>query len=67
LQRQPLGYRRFARAAEAIRFVIEELPSHLIAGTYLEVGEQRYRSEEIRRLYDSVAYPLVRNSVELVG
>jgi hypothetical protein len=25
-RRQPLGYKRFARAADAIRFAIEELP-----------------------------------------
>ena len=37
-RRQPLGYRRFARAADAIRFAIEESPSQLLAGTYLEVG-----------------------------
>jgi hypothetical protein len=66
LRRQPLGYRRFARAADAIRFAIEELPPHLVGGTYLEVAEQRYQFDEIRRLYDSVAYPLARRSVVLV-
>ena len=63
LRHQPLGYRRFATAADAIRFAIEELPSHLLAGTYLEVDEQRYQFGEIRRLYDSVGYPLPRRSV----
>jgi hypothetical protein len=58
--RQPLGYRRFARAAEAIRFAIEELPPQLLAGTYLEVDEARYESAEIRRLYASSDYPLAR-------
>jgi hypothetical protein len=66
LLHQPLGYRRFARAADAIRFAIEDLPSHLVGGTYLEVGEQRYHFAEIRRLYDSVTYPLPRRSVILV-
>jgi hypothetical protein len=58
--RPPLGYRRFARAAEAIRFAIEDLPSQLLVGTYLEVDELRYSSAEIRRLYASPDYPLGR-------
>ena len=62
-RRQLLGYRRFARAADAIRFAIEELPPQLLVGTYLEVGEQRYEFKEIRRLYDSADYPLARRSV----
>jgi hypothetical protein len=59
-RRQPLGYRRFDRAADAIRFAIEELPSQSLAGAYLEVDEQRFDSVGIRRLYDSTDYPLVR-------
>ncbi|MGB8486245.1 MAG: hypothetical protein WCD67_08260 [Xanthobacteraceae bacterium] len=59
-RRQPLGYRRFDRAADAIRFAIEELPSQSLAGAYLEVDEQRFDSIGIRRLYDSTDYPLTR-------
>jgi hypothetical protein len=59
-RRQPLGYRRFDRAAEAIRFAIEELPQQSLAGAYLEVDEQRFDSVGIRRLYDSTDYPLTR-------
>jgi hypothetical protein len=60
--RQPVGYRRFVRAAEAIRFAIEELPPELLVGVYLEVDEARFDSRGIRRLYESVAYPLARRA-----
>ena len=59
-RRQPLGYQRFARAVDAIRFAIEELPPQLLLGTYLEVDEIRYEGAEIRRLYDRADYPLAR-------
>jgi hypothetical protein len=59
-RRQPLGYRRFTRAADAIRFAIEELPPALLVGTYIEVNEKKYESDEIRRLYESTSYPLAR-------
>lgn len=59
-RRQGLGYRRFAHAAEAIRFAMEEMSPQFFAGTFLEVHEIRYRSNDIRRLYESAAYPLVR-------
>jgi len=59
-KRAAFGYRRFARAAEAIRFAIEQLPSEALAGAYLEVHEQRFDRHGIRQLYDSDAYPLDR-------
>jgi hypothetical protein len=62
--RQPVGYKRFARAADAIRFAIEDLPPALLLGAYLEVDEERFRGEEIRRLYDSARYPLARRAVQ---
>ena len=63
-RRQPLGYRRFAQAAEAIRFAIENLSPQALVGTYLEVNESRYQSAEIRRLYASSRYPLLRRIVD---
>jgi hypothetical protein len=57
---RPAGYRRFATAAEAIRFAIEEMPSDLLLGAILEVDEERIDGAGIRELYDSVKYPLTR-------
>ena len=62
-RRQPLGYRRFAQAAHAIRFAMEDLQPELLVGAYLEVGEERFDSGGIRQLYDSAEYPLARRVV----
>ena len=60
-RRQPVGYKRFERAAEALRFAIEEMPPESLVGAYLEVGEDRYDAGEMRALYDAPDYPLPRN------
>jgi hypothetical protein len=59
---RPMGYRRFATAAEAIRFAIEELSPELLVGAHLEVEEDRFDSEGIRRLYERSEYPLIRRA-----
>ena len=59
---EPVGYGRFARAADAIRFAIEELPPELLPDACLEVDEEIFEREEVRRLYESDAYPLARRA-----
>jgi hypothetical protein len=65
--RQPIGYGRFARAADAIRFAIEELPPNLLLGAHLKVDEVQFDGDEMRRLYESAEYPLVRRAVNPWG
>jgi len=62
-QRHSFGYKRFARAADAIRFAIEELPPALLVGAFLEVDEERFNDQGIRQLYESADYPLTRRRV----
>ncbi|MFZ0607644.1 MAG: hypothetical protein WAM75_08215 [Xanthobacteraceae bacterium] len=58
--RQRLGYRRFATAAEAIRFAVEDFPAIGALGAWMQVGDERFDSEGIHRLYESDDYPLRR-------
>jgi hypothetical protein len=60
--RRTIGYRRFGHAADAIRFAVEELAPESLVGAYLEVEEARYDFGGIRRLYESLDYPLTRRA-----
>ncbi len=60
-RRQSFGYKRFAQASDAIRFAMEDLPPESLLGAFLEVDEQRYGTDDIRRLYESAEYPLARH------
>jgi hypothetical protein len=58
--RQRLGYRRFATAAEAIRFVVEEYPAVRTLESWMLIGSDRFDNKEIHRLYERDDYPLRR-------
>lgn len=55
-------YMRFDSAAEALRFVIEEMPAPALPGAYLVVDERRFGVEEMRCLYESAGFPLARSA-----
>ena len=57
-KRRRTKYRRFATAAEALRYAIEDLRIPKAFGAWLEVGDERSDSTEIQRLYDAVDHPL---------
>ena len=55
-------YRRFATAAEAIRYAVEDLPSLRALGAWLQVGDERFSSDDIQRLYEGRDYPLWKSA-----
>jgi hypothetical protein len=59
-RRRSPEYLRFDRAADAIRFAIEDLPPKSLLAAHLEVEEERFDGREIRRLYDGAEFPLAR-------
>jgi hypothetical protein len=61
--RRPVGYGRFTRDSDAIRFAIEELPLELPLAVQLKVDEEKFDGGGIRRLYESVEYPVARRAV----
>jgi hypothetical protein len=54
-------YRRFDSAAEAIRYVMEELPPPLWPGISVEVDDRTLDHRQIMELYGSDRYPLERS------
>jgi hypothetical protein len=57
-------YRRFASAAEAVRYVIEDMPESWLIGTTLDVDGTRYEGRAIRALYEAEGFPLQRARVD---
>lgn len=59
-KRVPIVYRRFATAAEAVRFAIELQSVEQLATTVVEVDDSRFVADEILSLYQSAEYPFPR-------
>jgi molybdate transport system regulatory protein len=53
-KRRHTDYRRFATAAEAIRYAFEELRTRRSRSAWMQVGDELFNKNEINRLY----YPL---------
>jgi hypothetical protein len=51
-------YRRFATAAEAIGYAVEELRTRRSINAWMQVGDEQFNNEEINRLYDDDDNPL---------
>jgi hypothetical protein len=66
-KRTGFAYRRFDSAAEAVRFAMEDLPTDLLNGAYLQVDEARFDQNGIRGLYDSPEFPLARRPAKSDG
>ncbi len=58
----PLTYKRFERAAEAVRYALEVVPPEQLASTLMEVDDERIDGKGLRSLYDSEEYPLPRRA-----
>lgn len=63
MRRSGLTYRRFATAAEALRFAVETLPAPALTACILETDGKRIGSRELKTLYEDARYPLVRKVV----
>lgn len=57
-------YKRFDTTADAVRYVIEDMPEAWLVGSALDVDGDRYEGQAIRALYESDAYPLPRKALD---
>ena len=48
---------RSATAAEALRYAVEDLPTPKAFGAWLQIGDERFNSTEIERLYEALCKP----------
>ena len=51
------------RAADPSASLVEELPRELLQAAQLKVADKRFDGDGIRRLYESIEYPLARRAV----
>jgi hypothetical protein len=57
-ERRHTEYRRFATAAEAIGYAVEELRALRSLTASMQVGDERFNKNEIQQRYDDDDYPL---------
>ena len=57
-RRRHTDYRRFATAAEAIGYAVQELRTRRSLTAWMQVGDERFNEDEINRLYDEGDFPL---------
>ena len=57
---RPVGYCHFDIAAEAIRYVVEQMPAEFFKGTVLGNSDDGLAGENIRLRYSSNDCPLAR-------
>ena len=57
---QPLGFGQFARAADALRYAVEELAPELREAAYMDVGGAVFDCAAMKALYDDSRYPWPR-------
>ena len=48
---------RSATAAEALRYAVEDLRTPKAFGAWLQIGDERFNSTEIERLYEALCKP----------
>jgi hypothetical protein len=60
--RKATGYRRFASAAAAVLFAVEQLGPAQLDFALLEIDEDRFSAADIRLLYESADFPLARKA-----
>ena len=61
-RQKSLKYQRFPRAADAIRYVMEDMPATALQGFSLDVDDETYVGRAILPLYESPDYPLPRRA-----
>jgi hypothetical protein len=51
------GCRTKYRRAEALRYAVEDLRTPKAFGAWLQIGDERFNSTEIERLYEALCKP----------
>jgi molybdate transport system regulatory protein len=66
-KRRHTDYRRFATAAEAIRYAVEKLRTRRFRSAWMQVGDELFNKGEINRLYYPLSESLIAASIRQHG